>query len=390
MKKLLTILVLIMLIISFFQITSMYALYREELESEYNTLLGVWAIKVNGSDISSGGQQNLTFEITDEDLKYVASQYIQENKIAPNGKASFDIEIDPTNTDVSIIYQINLESIDIPNAQMKLLSVDNYFKKDGQANVTNTEVNQNGNLYTGVIPMEKIRLGYKNHLTLNFQWVNEEINNIPDSSLGNPENATNQNITWTTSNEGVAKIVNGVITAVSAGTADITVTTVDGSYTETCTVTVTEDVVSENIPAISTTLNKKQVTLKRGQTQQLLAAVFPDDVTNRNITFTSNNEDVATVTNGVITAVSAGTATITVKTNDGNYTDTCTVTVTEEQVDDILQVTGIDLDKTAVTLKVGETEPLVPYIWSRNQRLSIPLQINLKQYTGEGVGNGAE
>ena len=56
MKKLLTILVLIMLIISFFQITSMYALYREQLQDEYSTLLGLWTIKVNESDVTAGGQ----------------------------------------------------------------------------------------------------------------------------------------------------------------------------------------------------------------------------------------------------------------------------------------------------------------------------------------------
>lgn len=58
MKKLLTILVLIMLIISFFQITKMYALYKEQLEGEYNTSLGKWQIKVNETDIISGGYDN--------------------------------------------------------------------------------------------------------------------------------------------------------------------------------------------------------------------------------------------------------------------------------------------------------------------------------------------
>lgn len=58
MKKLLTILVLIMLIISFFQITKMYALYKEKLEGEYSTSLGKWQIKVNETDIISGGYDN--------------------------------------------------------------------------------------------------------------------------------------------------------------------------------------------------------------------------------------------------------------------------------------------------------------------------------------------
>ena len=186
MKKLLTILVLIMLIISFFQIANMYALYREQLEDEYGTLLGVWAIKVNDTDLSSGGQ-DLTFEITDDQLHYIESEYIEAGKIAPNGEASFDIVIDPTNTDVSIIYKINIGTI--TNVNIQLLSVENYFQKDGETNkVTNDTVNQDGNLYTGLIPIDKINEGYKNYVTLKFKWVNEEKNEI-DSELGENEGA---------------------------------------------------------------------------------------------------------------------------------------------------------------------------------------------------------
>ena len=189
MKKLLTILVLIMLIISFFQITSMYALYKEKLQGEYNTLLGAWEIKLNEKDVTTTGQVE-TFTIATNQLGYLASDYIQAGKIAPGGQAYFDIIIDPTNTDVSIIYQVNLESIDIPNAQIKLLSVDNVFQKEGETDdVTNTQVDVDGNFYTGVIPMDKINGGYKNRVRLNFEWVNEDENNETDTILGSTENS---------------------------------------------------------------------------------------------------------------------------------------------------------------------------------------------------------
>ena len=54
-----------------------------------------------------------------------------------------------------------------------------------------------------------------------------------------PENATNKNVNWSSSDTGIAMVANGVVTPVAAGTATITVTTVDGSFTATCTVTVT-------------------------------------------------------------------------------------------------------------------------------------------------------
>ena len=61
-----------------------------------------------------------------------------------------------------------------------------------------------------------------------------------------PANATNQNVTWTSSNTSVATVQNGTVTAVSAGTATITVTTEDGGFTATCTVTVRPDVPPAN------------------------------------------------------------------------------------------------------------------------------------------------
>ena len=388
MKKLLTILVLITLIISFFQITSMYALYKEQIQGEYNTLLGAWEIKVNEKDVTTSGQIE-EFTITDDQLGYLASQAIQAGKIAPGGKAYFDIVIDPANTDVSIKYQINMESIDIPNVQIKLLEIENCFKKDGEADTINENFDLTGNLYTAIIPIEKINQGYKNYLRLNFEWVNVEDNNITDSILADAANATNKNINWTSNNEEVATVSNGVITGIAEGTATITVKTIDGNYTDTCTVTVTEETISENISATTTEIDKTQITLKTGETESLFATVFPKNATNQNIEWISDNEEVATVSNGVITGIAEGNAIITAKTVDGEYTKTCTVTVTEDGVENVINVTGIELDKTNITLKIGETDTLKQIIWAENSRITIPLEINLKQYTGEVISNGS-
>lgn len=67
-----------------------------------------------------------------------------------------------------------------------------------------------------------------------------------------------------------------------------------------------------------------------GDTVTLTATVIPSTATNKAVTWSSSAEGVATVENGVVTGVSAGSATITVTTVDGGKTDTCAVTVTEE------------------------------------------------------------
>ena len=199
MKKLLTILVLIMLIISFFQITRMYALYKEQIQGEYNTLLGAWEIKVNETDVTTSGQV-VTFTIANNQLGYVDSEYIQAGKIAPNGQAYFDIVIDPSNTDVSIVYTINIDTkaISSTNTDLELvdaiefISGENYFGQgdDGQTNKTpNVTFAQNGNTYTSVIPIDMITQGYKNYIRLYFKWknvtgVDTEPNNDLDTTLG--------------------------------------------------------------------------------------------------------------------------------------------------------------------------------------------------------------
>lgn len=78
---------------------------------------------------------------------------------------------------------------------------------------------------------------------------------------------------------------------------------------------------------LSVSLNKQSTVLTVGQSETLIPKVLPVDATNKNLSWTSSNTSVATVANGVVTAVSAGTATITVTTVDGSKTATCSVTV---------------------------------------------------------------
>ena len=145
-----------------------------------------------------------------------------------------------------------------------------------------------------------------------------------------PANATNKNVTYATSNEKVATVTpEGLVTAVAKGTADITVTTADGNKTAVCKVTVNIADQPTTVAVTGVTLNKKEATLTaKGQTEKLTATVAPANATNKNVTYATSNEKVATVTpEGLVTAVAKGTADITVRTADGNKTAVCKVTV---------------------------------------------------------------
>ena len=140
-----------------------------------------------------------------------------------------------------------------------------------------------------------------------------------------PNNATNRNVTWSSDNPSVATVNNGVVSAVSEGTATITVTAQgDSTKSASCTVTVTAATVS----VTGVTLNKTSTSLYVGDTETLTATVAPDNATNKAVTWTSSNPSVATVENGVVTALARGTAVITATAADGSGASaSCTVTV---------------------------------------------------------------
>ena len=168
-----------------------------------------------------------------------------------------------------------------------------------------------------------------------------------------PTNATNKNVTWSSDHEAVATVdQNGTVTARRGGQAIITVTTADGSKTATCTVNVRVHI---GVPVQSVGLNKTELALEVGKTGTLEAIVEPSDATNKNVTWSSSNPEFATVDNGVVTAVSAGEAIITVTTEDGAKTATCKVTVNAPQT---VPVTGVTLDKTSLDLKTGDNTTL--------------------------------
>ena len=164
-----------------------------------------------------------------------------------------------------------------------------------------------------------------------------------------PSDATNQTVTWSSSNPEVATVDNGVVTAVSVGEAIITVTTEDGSKTATCKVTVNAP---QTVPVTGVTLDKAELTLEKGSTGTLTATVAPQNATNNTVTWSSSNPEFVTVANGTVTAVSAGTATITVTTADGNHKATCTVTVIPKTV----QVSGIQVQGSASVYVGGSTK----------------------------------
>ena len=137
-----------------------------------------------------------------------------------------------------------------------------------------------------------------------------------------PQNTTNKNLIWSSSDTSIVTVVNGRVKAVGGGTATITAAAADGSgVSGTCQVT------SSTIPVTGLSLSKTSLVMAQNSTFTITAAITPENATVKNIEWTSSDTAVAQVDNGKITGVGDGHATITAATVDGQLKQTCEVEV---------------------------------------------------------------
>ena len=163
-----------------------------------------------------------------------------------------------------------------------------------------------------------------------------------------PSNATYDGITWRSTQPAIASVSeSGQVTAVSEGNA--TITAMAGGKTASCSVTVT----SGTVAVSSIQLDKTTLELEEGESATLVATISPDDATDKTITWTSSKEEVATVKDGVVSAVSEGEATITA--SAGEKSSSCKVTVTKK----VIAVESITLNNTELCLDLGDHETLI-------------------------------
>lgn len=184
-----------------------------------------------------------------------------------------------------------------------------------------------------VVKVSRVSLN-KNDLALTSKGQSYQL-----SASVAPSNASNKSVKWTSSNPKVATVSSsGKVTAVANGNTTITATAADGSgKKDICAVTVNipkpADPTPTPTPSVvkvsSVSLNPSSLSLtKKGQTARLSATVSPSNATNKSINWSSSNNNVATVSNGVVTAVGNGSATITATAADGSGKKaSCSVTV---------------------------------------------------------------
>ncbi len=181
MKRTYTLLGIIMLIFTFYQIATSYAKYIAEATAVVEKQAGAWAIKINNTDISNSNSET-TFNV--DNLIFPESAFVAENKLAPGANGYFEIVIDSTGSSVAVRYDVtlvvdNLNIIDSIRFTKACIVVDGEEVEEGI-------IKTGDNTYSGVISLEDVTNEVQTTLRFYIGW--EELENgqgdIADTELG--------------------------------------------------------------------------------------------------------------------------------------------------------------------------------------------------------------
>ncbi len=162
-----------------------------------------------------------------------------------------------------------------------------------------------------------------------------------------PDDTTDTSVTWSSSDNNIATVEDGVITAISEGVAQIKIESING-VSDICELSVS------NVDVESIALSALELTIEETETTQLFATITPSNATNCEVVWTSSDASVATVDeSGNIVGVKVGSTTITATTVDGGCSASCDVAVTE------IKVKSVTLEWKSIKLAIGETYTLI-------------------------------
>lgn len=261
--------------------------------------------------------------ISDKRIVYVGDEFVITTQIIPSDATEQSVYWESSNPEIVKTENGSLKAIAYGSAVITVTTVDGGFKSSCTVNVYEHS--------TGVEMIETLSLPVNMTYTLDAHTL--------------PLSTSDGKITFASNNSSIATVnEQGVIVANKKGTCTITATSVDGGYTATCEVTVTQ-------PVEVLTTEKHSITLKVGESERLFARIYPSTADDKTISWRSSNDEIASVdANGNVSALKAGEAWIKAISNDNaEAKDSCKVIVLQP-------VTGIQLDNMTYQLNgIGES-----------------------------------
>lgn len=170
MNKKKMIIVLFLILLTIFVVCAIiytYATFTSEFSGDMKVDNATWKIVVNNTDISSPTVKSFTIDALNVD----ESQGVEPGKLAPGLNGNFNILIDPSDTDVSIKFDIKLDTQYIDDANIEIVSV---IETNNNKELINTDKNE----YTGTILLDDIKKGTTDNIQVNVKWEDNDLNDI--------------------------------------------------------------------------------------------------------------------------------------------------------------------------------------------------------------------
>lgn len=156
------------------QIMYTYSLFETEQETVVASPIAKWNVLVNQTLLSDFGGQTNSFNLGS--IHWDSGGHVREEKAAPGSVGTFEIEIDPTNTEVSFLYELEIDTSQLGNDQISIMNIS---EEDGHEFVRTEEFK-----YVGIARYADISNGDKYHIKIDMIWNNDEENNKSDYELG--------------------------------------------------------------------------------------------------------------------------------------------------------------------------------------------------------------
>lgn len=173
LKKFLSLLIICIAVILVYKIIQIYAVFYSEVDANVQLENGTWNIKINGTQISTGVEEKFNIN----QISTTQNSHVKPNKLAPGLSGSFEIEVNPEDTNVSIKYDIILNEEELGQTNLKIKSVQEIENE-------NPLIKTGTNTYTGIILLDDIKNGTKHKIKVEIEWKDDETGDETDTIMG--------------------------------------------------------------------------------------------------------------------------------------------------------------------------------------------------------------
>ena len=173
LQKVLFLLMMCVVILLIYKIIDIYAVFHSEVGANIQFVNGVWNISVNGTQITKGTEAQFIID----QITTTENNHVKPGTLAPGLSGSFDVLINPEDTNVSVRYDVTLNQEDLGSSNLKIKSI--LEIQNGYELIKTAE-----NTYTGIMTLQEIQNGIIHKLRVEVEWADDGSNDENDTELG--------------------------------------------------------------------------------------------------------------------------------------------------------------------------------------------------------------